>query len=71
MIRAARRVASGVVGLALAAPLGGGALGWTANVVESESMDAASGYAVGDLVVTAPLRGHARSWVRSSAFAAP
>jgi len=57
--RTLRRVASGVVGLALAAPLVGGALGWTVNTVESGSMDVASGYGIGDLVVTAPLHGHA------------
>ncbi len=50
-----RYVASGAVGLVLTVPLVAGALGWTVNTVGSGSMDVASGYAVGDLVVTAPL----------------
>lgn len=57
MTKAVRVAASGTVGLALAAPLVAGALGWTVSAVESGQIDVESGYAIGDLVVTAPLHG--------------
>lgn len=58
MVKVLRCATSGAISIALVTPLVAGALGWTASVVETGSMDVASGYAVGDLVVTAPFERH-------------